>query len=255
MTTDKQLPGSGRRLPAAKPADAVDAIDTVLDEGPATDSYVPISLLGIELLDLRSRLLVQDLSLPERSSALPGADKGETRRPGEREGTRSFPAGPGQPRGRGRDSPPSARSREKAIGSEPDMNVMQMHQLGKRLIQLATGARGETSLLLGDAAVLEEVLENPGISIKAIHEQTGLSQSHVSVSVARLRERGLLETVPDGGSAWRSKSRAQPSDYALQTISRSQSRSADEAVAHAVHDPVQARRAIRLMAELADILV
>lgn len=135
------------------------------------------------------------------------------------------------------------------------MNVGQMHQLGKRLTQLATGALGETSLILGDTVVLEEVLENPGISIKAIHERTGLSQSHVSASVARLRERGLLETAPDRGSAWRSKSRAQPSDYALQTISRSQSRSADEAVAHAVHDPVQARRAIRLMAELADILV
>jgi DNA-binding MarR family transcriptional regulator len=144
------------------------------------------------------------------------------------------------------------------MGSVAGMDGRQMHRLGKRLVQLAaavTGAPGEIRLTLGDAAVLEEVLEDPSISIKEIHERTGFSQGHVSASVARLRERRLLETAPDGGSAWRSNTRAQASDYALQTISRHQARPVDEAVVRAVGDPSQARRAIRLMAELADILL
>jgi DNA-binding MarR family transcriptional regulator len=137
------------------------------------------------------------------------------------------------------------------------MDGGQMHRLGKRLIQLSaavTGAPDGATLSLGEAAVLEEVLESPGISINEIHVRTGFSQSHVSASVARLRNRGLLETTPDGSSAWRSSTRAQVSDYALQTIGRRQSRAVDEVVVDAVGDPSQARRACRLMAELADIL-
>jgi DNA-binding MarR family transcriptional regulator len=137
------------------------------------------------------------------------------------------------------------------------MDGGQMRRLGERLIQLSaamTVAPGEATLSLGETAVLEEVLENPGISIKEIHERTGFSRSHVSASTARLRSRGLLETTPDGSSAWRSHTRAQASDYALQTINRRQSRPVDEVVVHAVGDPSQARRACRLMAELADIL-
>lgn len=132
-----------------------------------------------------------------------------------------------------------------------------MHRLGKRLIQLSaatTGAPDEPTLPDGEAAVLEEVLEDPGVSIKEIHERTGLSQSHVAASVARLKKGGLLVTVPDRSSAWQSSTRTQASDSAMQTISRRQSRPVDEAVMCAVDDPAQARRAIRLMDELADIL-
>jgi len=254
MTTDKRAPSKERSRPATEVADTV---DTVLDKGLVLAGYAPVSLLGIELLTAHYRRFIQAASLPKRSSAPPGT-VGEVREPGVSKGTWASPRRSGRRRPRGRDSPASARFREKAVGSVAGMNGGQMHRLGKRLIQLAaavTGEPGETRLPLGEAAVFVEVLEGPGISIKEIHERTGLSQSHVAASVARLRNRGLLETAPDGGSAWRSNTRAQASDYALQTISRRQSRPVDEAVIRAVGDPTQARRAIRLMDELADILL
>jgi DNA-binding MarR family transcriptional regulator len=141
------------------------------------------------------------------------------------------------------------------------MDSGQMHRLGKRLIELSavvTGATGDSKLTLGEAAVLEEVVEHPGIPINRIHERTGFSQSHVSASVVQLKERGLVQTVgqpPDKGSAWRSHTRVRATGYALKTISHRQSRPVDEAVIRAAADPSQARRAIPLLDELADILL
>jgi DNA-binding MarR family transcriptional regulator len=139
------------------------------------------------------------------------------------------------------------------------MEAEQMHRLGKRLVELsaeATGAPGDITLTLGEAAVLEDAIEHPDSSISLIRERTGFTRTHVSASVARLKERGLLATAPGSphagpASAWRSGTRVRPTATAVQTISRR----ADEAVARAVADPSQEGRAIALIEELAAILL
>ena len=45
--------------------------------------------------------------------------------------------------------------------------------------------------------VATDVVEHPGSAIGEITARTGLPQSYVSQTVARLRERGVLETAPD----------------------------------------------------------
>ena len=51
--------------------------------------------------------------------------------------------------------------------------------------------------------VLEDVITHPDSSISEVHQRTGFGQSHVSASVARLNERGLLVTAADPGDARR----------------------------------------------------
>ncbi|MBO0823661.1 MAG: MarR family transcriptional regulator, partial [Actinobacteria bacterium] len=101
-----------------------------------------------------------------------------------------------------------------------------------------------------------DAIEHPDSSISLIRERTGFTRTHVSASVARLKERGLLATAPGSphagpASAWRSGTRVRPTATALTTISRR----ADEVVARAVADPSQADRAITLIEELAAILL
>ena len=138
-----------------------------------------------------------------------------------------------------------------------------MHQLGKRLIELSgvvTGAPEDKPLTLGEAAVLEDAVAHPGASISEIHQRSGFAQSHVSASVVRLEERGLLVTLgdPSAGSrasAWRAHTCVQPTDDALKEISRRQARRVTEAALRAATGFSQPERAIRLMEELAEILL
>lgn len=51
--------------------------------------------------------------------------------------------------------------------------------------------------------VLIDVFEHPGSSIGEVTARTGFPQSHVSASVARLRDRGVLETSVDAGDGRR----------------------------------------------------
>jgi predicted transcriptional regulator len=44
---------------------------------------------------------------------------------------------------------------------------------------------------------VEDVIRHPASSISETSERTGFAQSHVSVSVARLKARGLAETETD----------------------------------------------------------
>jgi DNA-binding MarR family transcriptional regulator len=137
-----------------------------------------------------------------------------------------------------------------------------MHRLGKCLIELSaviTSSPGDDLLTLGEAAVLEDAVEHPGASISEIHQRSGFAQSHVSASVVRLKERGLLTTLGDPGrspaSAWRSSTHVRATDTALAKINHRQERPVTEATMRTVTDPSQAKQAIRLMEELADILL
>jgi DNA-binding MarR family transcriptional regulator len=139
------------------------------------------------------------------------------------------------------------------------MNYGQVHRLGKCLIELSgvvIGAPGGNLLTLGEAAVLEDAIEHPGTSIREVHQRSGFTQSHVSASVARLKERGLLTTIGDppagwSASAWRARTHLQATDDAQTAVGRR----VTEASLRAVVGPSQAKRAIRLMEELAEILL
>jgi DNA-binding MarR family transcriptional regulator len=131
-----------------------------------------------------------------------------------------------------------------------------LHRLGKRLIELsaaATGEAGDLVLTPGEAAVLEDVIKHPGCSVTEIHQRTGFAQSHVSASVARLKERGLVETAPDPLDGRRTRVRV--AEDALAAITRRASRGIDDAVARAVPDPARAHRVTALLDELAGLLL
>jgi len=136
------------------------------------------------------------------------------------------------------------------------MDGGQLHRLGKRLIELSvqvTGEAGDLSLTPGEAAVLEDLIKHPASSISEIHQRTGLVQSHVSASVARLKARGLAEAATDPSDGRRTRVRV--ADGALHAITRRAARSIDDTIGHAIADPGQARRATGLLEELTGLLL
>ena len=134
------------------------------------------------------------------------------------------------------------------------MDGVQLHRLGKRLIDLArqvTTDAGDTVLTPGEVAVLEDVLKHPGSAVTEIQARTGFAQSHVSASVARLREQGLITAAPD--PADRRRTRLTLADIAYQAIMRRAGRPADDTLAQAL-GPDKAPRALALLEELSTLL-
>jgi DNA-binding MarR family transcriptional regulator len=136
------------------------------------------------------------------------------------------------------------------------MDGGEVHRLGRRLLELSaqvTGEPGDLRLTPGEIAVLEDVIRHPASSISEASQRTGFAQSHVSVSVARLKARGLAETATDPADGRRTRVRA--ADAAVQAITRRAARSIDDTLGHAIEDPGQARRAAELLDELAALLL
>jgi DNA-binding MarR family transcriptional regulator len=136
-----------------------------------------------------------------------------------------------------------------------DMDGGQLHRLGRRLIELsrvATGQAGDPALTAGQVAVLEDVIKHPDSSVNEIRERTGFVQSHVSVSVAKLKVRGIIETEPDPFDKRRIQVRVAAD--AMDAIAQRANRDIDTAVTEAVTDPERARRVIDLLDELAALL-
>jgi DNA-binding MarR family transcriptional regulator len=136
------------------------------------------------------------------------------------------------------------------------MDGVQLHRLGKRLIDLArdvTTQVGDASLTPGEVAVLEDALKNPGSPVSEIQVRTGFAQSHVSASVARLKERGLIETTPD--PADRRRTRVDLAVHTKRAIMARASGSADEVIAQTVPDPEKSERVNLLLEELAELLL
>jgi DNA-binding MarR family transcriptional regulator len=131
----------------------------------------------------------------------------------------------------------------------------QLHRLGRRLIELARAGTSDDSdrvLTPVEVAIVDDVIRNPGASVTDIGQRTGFVQSHVSASVARLRERGIVETAPDPADRRRTTVRiARPAMRAIVHRSR---RPVDGVVKAAVPDTDTARRVIELLDELAELL-
>jgi DNA-binding MarR family transcriptional regulator len=136
------------------------------------------------------------------------------------------------------------------------MDGVRLHRLGKRLIDLAravTTESGDPALTACEVAVLEDVFRYVDSPVSDIQARTGFAQSHVSVSVARLAERGLVHTAPD--PADRRRTLVRLADPARRAIVRRAVRPADSAIAEAIPDPDRAHRVTLLLDELADLLL
>jgi DNA-binding MarR family transcriptional regulator len=134
------------------------------------------------------------------------------------------------------------------------MDGVRLHRLGKRLIDLArqvTTEAGDTTLTPGEVAVMEDVFKHPGSVVTDIQARTGFAQSHVSASVSRLREQGLIVAEPD--PADRRRTRLTVADMARRAIMRRAGRPADETIAEAV-GPEKADRVVTLLRELEELL-
>jgi DNA-binding MarR family transcriptional regulator len=135
------------------------------------------------------------------------------------------------------------------------MDAARLQRLGKRLVELSrevvTDAR-DMPLTPGEIAVLTDAIRHPDSSVTDIHARTGFVQSHVSVSVARLRERRLVQTIADPADGRRTLVRV--TDDAISAIMRRAGRQVDTAIGEAVAGPVEARRVVALLDELAELL-
>jgi DNA-binding MarR family transcriptional regulator len=134
------------------------------------------------------------------------------------------------------------------------MDGVRLHRLGKRLIDLSrdvTTSAGDASLTPAEVAVIEDVLKHPESAVSEIKARTGFAQSHVSDSVARLKERGLIETPAD--PADRRRTRVRLTEVARQAVLARAGRSADEVIAQVV--PERAERVTALLDELAELLL
>jgi DNA-binding MarR family transcriptional regulator len=132
----------------------------------------------------------------------------------------------------------------------------QLHRLGRRLIELsraATSDTGDQAVTPAEAAIVEDVIKNRGASVTEISQRTGFVQSHVSASVARLRERGLLETSADPADGRRTT--VQITRSAGRAIMRRSRRPVEGVIKKAVTDANAARRAVELLDELAELLI
>ncbi len=80
------------------------------------------------------------------------------------------------------------------------MNGLELFLLGRKLMKLGEEAippSGFRQVPTSVRSVLMDVYEHPGSSVSEITARTGFPQSHVSASVARLRESGALVTTTD----------------------------------------------------------
>jgi DNA-binding MarR family transcriptional regulator len=115
------------------------------------------------------------------------------------------------------------------------MNALDLIMLGRQLTRIGEEVlRGSTaeSVSTGPSLVLRDVFAHPGSSIGDITMRTGLPQSYVSESVARLRGQGILDTSADPGDGRRTLVRV--SDRHRRTVAAKGAASADEALAAAL---------------------
>jgi MarR family 2-MHQ and catechol resistance regulon transcriptional repressor len=80
-----------------------------------------------------------------------------------------------------------------------EMEMSDLYQLGRRLTELAYQGMGgsELDLTPSEFLVLRDLFMNGRSSISDTVARTGLAQSKVSTSVAKLRDRDWVQTSPD----------------------------------------------------------
>jgi DNA-binding MarR family transcriptional regulator len=138
------------------------------------------------------------------------------------------------------------------------MDALDLILVGRRLTKIGeevmrAGTAGSPPA--GPTLVMKDVLAHPGSSISAITRRTGLPQSYVSTSVARLSEKGMVETVADPADGRRTLVR--PSPAHLRQVGKKAAVSADAELVRAL-GPVsetEAQATIDLLNHLLTVLV
>jgi len=106
---------------------------------------------------------------------------------------------------------------------------------GERPAQASGRSRQAPFLPAGPSLVLRDVFAHPGSSITDITARTGLPQSYVSESVARLRSQGILETSADPADGRRTLVRVSAGHP--RTVAAKGSAPVDGALAAALGEP------------------
>jgi DNA-binding MarR family transcriptional regulator len=137
------------------------------------------------------------------------------------------------------------------------VDALRLYVLGRQLMKIADATferAGAHAPPRGETLVLEDIVTNPGSAISEITARTGLPQSHVSASVARFRDRGIVETFADPNDGRRTLVRATWS-Y-VRAAGRRRSSSADDAIAAALEGTSAAtkRKVLAALELLADEL-
>jgi DNA-binding MarR family transcriptional regulator len=119
------------------------------------------------------------------------------------------------------------------------VNALDLIMLGRRLTKIGEEVmRGSKvrSMPTGPSLVLRDVFAHPDSPITDITARTGLPQSYVSESVARLRDLRIVETSPDPADGRRTLVRV--SAQHPRTVAAKGSASVDAALADALGEPV-----------------
>ena len=115
------------------------------------------------------------------------------------------------------------------------MEALELIQLGRRLVRIGEQVLRSTgdgpAPPLGPSMVLQDVFGHPGSSVTDITARTGLPQSYVSESIARLRDDGLVVTEVD--PADRRRTLVRPNPEHLRRVARKGTASVDAALAEA----------------------
>ncbi len=139
------------------------------------------------------------------------------------------------------------------------MEALELIQLGRRLVrigeQVLRSAGDGPAPPLGPSMVLQDVFAHPGGSVTDITGRTGLPQSYVSESIARLRDQGFVVTEVDSADRRRTLVRTNP-DH-LRRVARKGTASVDAALAEALDmsDPAEAEALINTVSEMATRLL
>jgi DNA-binding transcriptional ArsR family regulator len=123
-----------------------------------------------------------------------------------------------------------------------DMNGLELYLLGRKLMKLGEEAlppSGLDEMGASVRSVLTDIFGHAGSSVSEIVARTGFPQSHVSSSVARLRDLGVVVTAPD--PADRRRTLVRPAEGMVQKAVRKGASSVDTTLAEAIGPDVQDR--------------
>lgn len=134
------------------------------------------------------------------------------------------------------------------------MKAVTLHKLGRRLVSEAnrlTYATAKADFTPAELAILEDLYAHPNSSVKQIKDRTGFAQSHVSVSLSKLTERGQVVLASDPKDA-----RSRLADLTPATRATISKRSASdvEAGLTAALGQADAQRLVKLLSRAAKIL-
>ncbi len=108
------------------------------------------------------------------------------------------------------------------------MTGNELYRLGRRLMAIARQAMADPddpAVPAGETAVIDDVLDRPDSAVQDITARTGFAQSYVSATVARLRDKGWVETSVD--PADRRRTLVRLPDLMVQAIAEREGRSLD----------------------------